>query len=667
MTALTHADPAVVRGRRRETSRHRTSRSFGIPGWVAWTLRSGTPLVSLLPALVLVVLVQSLSPAAQRVPTGGARFALAGAWATTAPGAVVGYRHWFTTPVIGWLQLGALDRALLGGTGQSVLAAAHGAMLLLALAGVTLLWFVLRRAGASGIAAGAASAAFGIAPIAVAAHTVVAPVAVALVWLLISALLVLGRRGPLAAVAIGLTAGIAVLSDPVALVLVPALAWALLAPVVRAPRTLRAVGASPRSAGRPAIAAAAGFAVVVAGGTVLALVLAASEPGSAARAADAIGAAAAAQAAFPAAGAASAVAWLRTDPLSLLIGIVAVILAARSRSFVPVAAVAALTALTAFWPDGRDPVAPVVLLLPIVTLATALVIDRAILALGRPQFLTSAVGSGWLMAVVALLVVAAVVWIDALPALQTGARQPLSRAQRWVDSSVPPGQVVLVDLGLWPDLAHGARAAVGWYAAAEGAPAPSSAPWSSADYLVTTGDSLDASTGAAHATLARSLAVARFGSGPTAVDVRAVRSAPAPTPSSAPPSAAEQRAADARRQTGAELATNPRLTVDGADRALLQGGDVDTRLSIVLGQLLAVHRLTIGGFPARKGDTGTVRRQVLISAIDGHPVPHDADATGTVLRYLSALRGPYATSTIDATDAGVLATFAPDPTFVPPS
>jgi hypothetical protein len=62
-----------------------------------------------------------------------------------------------------------------------------------------------------------------------------------------------------------------------------------------------------------------------------------------------------------------------------------------------------------------------------------------------------------------------------------------------------------------------------------------------------------------------------------------------------------------------------------------------------------------------------VRRQVLISAIDGHPVPHDADATGTVLRYLSALRGPYATSTIDATDAGVLATFPPDPTFVPPS
>jgi hypothetical protein len=632
-------------------------------------MRSGTPLVSLLPALVAVVVVQSLSPESQQVPTGGARFALAGAWATTVPGALVGYRQWFTTPVIGWLQLGVLDRALLGGTAQSVLAAAHGAMLLLTLARVILIWFVLRRAGASGLAAGASTAAFGVAPIAIAVDTVVAPVAVALVWLLVAALLVLGRHGPLAAAAIGATAGAAVLSDPVVVVLVPALAWTLVGPAVRAPRTLRAVGASPRWAARPAIAAAAAFAVVVVGGVVVAAALAAPAPGAAARAADAIGAAAAAQAPFPAAGAASAVAWLRTDPLSLLIGVVAVILAARSGRFVPVASVAALVVLLAFWPDGADPVAPVLLLLPVLALATAVVIDRAVVALGRPHFLTSAVGSGWLMAIVALLVVAATAWVTSLPALESGARQPLTRAERWVDTSVPPKQVVLVDLGVWPDLAHGAHAAVGWYAPADHAPAPSSLPWSSADYLVTTGDALGASTGAAADTLARSLAVARFGSGADAVEVRAVRRTPTdtPTPSSTPPTAAEQRAAAARRQTGPQLATNPRLTVDGTDRALLQGGDVDSRVSIVLGQLLAVHRLTIGGFPAVKGDTGDVRRQVLISAIDGHPVPHDADATGTVLRYLSALRGRYATSTIDATDAGVLATFAPDPTFVPSS
>src|SRR3954453_4972616 len=165
------ADPSIGRGRRREHSRHRSSGGSGLPGWVAWTLRSGMPLISLLPALIAVVLVQSLNPAAQRVPTGEGRFTVGGSWAAAQPGAIVGYQHWTTTPVIGWLQLGALEKALLGGTAQSVLASVHGAMLLVALATVVLLWFVLRRVGASGLAAGAATAVFGIAPIAVVVHT----------------------------------------------------------------------------------------------------------------------------------------------------------------------------------------------------------------------------------------------------------------------------------------------------------------------------------------------------------------------------------------------------------------------------------------------------------------------------------------------------------------
>jgi hypothetical protein len=628
-------------------------------------LRSGTPLVSLLPALVAVVLVQSLSPAAQRLPTGDARFALAGGWAATSAGGLHGYGHWFTTPVIGWLQLGALDRLLLGGDAQTVLAAAHGGMLLTTLAGVALLWFVLRRAGASGLAAGASTAAFGIAPVAIAVHTQVVPVNVALVWLLIAALLVLGRRGIGGSVAIGALAATAVLTAPIALIALPGLVWAYLLPHDRRERTLlRAVGAPPvQPSRRPAIGALAGFLVVLAIGLLAGLLVARS--GGAAGSADAIGAAAAGQAAFPALGAASAVAWLRADPLSLLLGLVAVVLTPRSWSMAPVTLLAALTAIVAFWPDGQDPVGPIVLLLPVFTLATAVVIDRAVVALGDPRFAVSAIGSGWLMGVLALIVVAVVVWVGALPALQPGARQPVVRAEGWVRRSVPAGQVVLVDLGTWPDLVTGTRARVGWFAPAEDAPAPSSAPWSTADYLVTTGPELAASTGASQAVLARSLPVARFGVGAGAVAVRAVRSTPAPTPSATPPTAAERRAADARKRTGAELAQNPRLTVDGPDRALLQGGEVDSRIAIVLGQLLSQHTVTIGGFPALAGDTGTVRRQAVISAIDGRPVPADADATGTVLRYLSSLRGDYATSTIDATDAGVLATFAPDPTFVP--
>ena len=177
-----------------------------------------------------------------------------------------------------------------------------------------------------------------------------------------------------------------------------------------------------------------------------------------------IGAAAAAQAAFPAAGAASAVAWLRADPLSLLLGLVAVVLTARSRPLAPVTLLAALVAIVAFWPDGQDPVGP----------------DRAAAAglhaggrrRGRPRR-GRARGSAvrgqrdrlrLADGLVALLVVAVIVWVGALPALQPGARQPLTRAEGWVRRSVPPGQVVLVDLATWPDLATGTRARVGWFA-----------------------------------------------------------------------------------------------------------------------------------------------------------------------------------------------------------
>jgi hypothetical protein len=134
-----------------------------------------------------------------------------------------------------------------------------------------------------------------------------------------------------------------------------------------------------------------------------------------------------------------------------------------------------------------------------------------------------------------------------------------------------------------------------------------------------------------------------------------------------PPTAAERRAAAMRKQTGSELARNPRLTFAADARAELQAGEVDSRVAIVLGQLASVHRVTVAGFPALPADPAGPRRQVLISAVDGHPVPADAARSDLLHRYLAGLRGDFRTASIDATDAGVRATFAPDPTFVPPS
>ena len=134
-----------AQGRRRETSRHRSASRFAIPRPVGRAAAVLTPVLSLLPAVVALVVVQSLNPAAQRVPSGAARFDLAGAWLATEPGALAGTTSWLTAPTLGRLQLGALLRVLQGGQAQSVLAAAHGGMLLLTVVQAVLLWWVLRR------------------------------------------------------------------------------------------------------------------------------------------------------------------------------------------------------------------------------------------------------------------------------------------------------------------------------------------------------------------------------------------------------------------------------------------------------------------------------------------------------------------------------------------
>ena len=272
------------------------------------------------------------------------------------------------------------------------------------------------------------------------------------------------------------------------------------------------------------------------------------------------------------------------------------------------------------------------------------------------------------MGMVALLVVGVVVWVGALPALQPGARQPLARAEGWVRRSVPPGQVVLVDLATWPDLV-------------DRDPSPGR-------LVRRRGQGTGAELGAVverrlprhDRRRARRIDGRRPGR-PRPVAARrpvrhgrgrgggagrpqrlGARRRPRHRPrrrSGAPPRRAGAPAPSSRR-TRASPSTAPTARCCRAGRSTAASPSSSASCS-------PCTPSPIGGFPALAGDPGTVRRQVVISAIDGHPVPADADATGTVLRYLSEQRGDYATSTIDATDAGVLATFAPDPTFVPPS
>ena len=155
--------------------------------------------------------------------------------------------------------------------------------------------------------------------------------------------------------------------------------------------------------------------------------------------------------------------------------------------------------------------------------------------------------------------------------------------------------------------------------------------------------------------LRRSLEIATFGSG-AARDVGA-RGAGAGHDDRPP---ADDRRGQGRgapaESAGTQLAENPRIEVDGQDRARLLAGDVDTRIALVLAQFVTAHRVTVtrlrprGRRRLRRPDDRDDQRRSTAAA-----VPSDGTKTGVLLRFLSDLRGDLATQSIDATDSGITA------------
>lgn len=635
-------------GLRREPSRHRSSRRFALPPRAARVARVLVPALSLGPALVLGAVVQALSPASQRLPEGEAAFDLAGAWAATEPGGIVGATSWFTAPTLGRVQLGLAIRLLQGGQAQSVLTAAHAVMVLLLVVQLALLWWAVRRAGGGALAAGFAAGMFGVAPIAVETHAAISATAVGMVWLLASAAIVLGRSGAAARVAGGVAGAVAVASAPVVLPAAVVLA-VLLVLRVRAPGHRAAAQLLPIGAGF------VGAAVAIAGGMAA---VAAAPPTTASRALDVL---TAAQPREPAFGAAVLARWLQVDPLFLIVTAVAVLIVGARPRGRALAVLAVLLTLTGVFPFGQTAITPLVMLLPAVAAVIARSVELGVVALGHPSFICSVLGSGWLSGSAAVLVVGVVVFLSGLGSLVPGARQPLARLERWVGSSVPAGDTLLVGLSAWPDITAATRATVGWYAGSPGrAAVPSSLPWSTADYVVTDSSLPADRAGDTASALDRSLPVARFGSGTAALTVRAVRDASSSRPVAPPSTDAGRAALRERALAGRQLAENPRIEVDGADRARLLAGEVDTRVALVLAQFVTEHRVTVTDFGSGGGDPDGIRTTVTISEIDGRRIPADGAKTGLLLRFLSELRGDLATRTIDATDDGVIATFAPE-------
>lgn len=595
------------------------------------------------------------SPAAERLPTGAARFGPAGALAVLQPGALPGF-HFLDArivdaPPLAWLQLGVITRAL-GVTGVPALEATRAIQTVLALIGVALVWRIVRRMPSSALAAFAAATTAGVTPMAVAVHVRPLPIGLAVVWLLAAAAIAQARPTPLRVVAVGVCSTAAVLTAPWA-------ALGMLAPLWLLVRSARLRLRHPL---RVVVLVVPVIAAIAAGAVAVGAVLQRAPAGAGSMALDRLAAAASALAPSASVGLDAWRAWATVDPLGLLVGVIAFAVAVPRRRLAPIVVTALLIAAAAVFPLGRDAVTAPALLVPALAILTGAAVDRAIVLLGRPALATSVVGAGWLMGIAALLIVAAVQWGTGLGAGTAASSRPAGAVRQWLRTSVPAGQVVVVSLATWPDLADGAHAAVGWYAVDAARPdgVRSSVPWTTADYVVSDAQLRGAASGQAAAVLRRSVAVATFGSGMNALQVRAVPAVAGATPPAKrtpTPSAADRAATGERTRVGTELARNPRIVLGGADRARLRTGQVDQRVVVVLGQLLATHTVTVAGFPAVTGDPSSLRRQVLIGALDGHAVPADIQQTGIVLRYLSGLRGSFGTSSIDATPNGVLATF----------
>lgn len=143
--------------------------------------------------------------------------------------------------------------------------------------------------------------------------------------------------------------------------------------------------------------------------------------------------------------------------------------------------------------------------------------------------------------------------------------------------------------------------------------------------------------------------------------------------SSADPSAnaidTSDPAAAERADQGAQLLRNPRLTTTSESRELLQQGAVDSRVMIVLAQLLTVHDLTVADFPAAADETSrdgssdsagpAVRRQLLVSVADGATLQTGGASIPALTAYLSGLDDDFAVESVSVDSTGVLATFAP--------
>jgi intracellular septation protein A len=581
------------------------------------------------------------------------------AWSIGAFGELTHYTYWYDHPPVGWIQLAAYT-GLTGAFERYDVAvlAAREAMVFFTLVAVVLVWVLARRVSLSRPAATAAALLFAVSPLAVQFHRSVYLDNIATVWLLAAILLALSRRNQLAAYAgSALAFGIAVLSKETYLLALPLLAWLMWRTASKATRRYTLTVASS--------------VLVLVGGGYLALALVKGEVAPGANRVSLFDGIRFQLSSRESSGSVfdpeSLISrtlgmWWQLDPVFIVAGLAAAIAALFVRRLRPFAIL--VLALTAFMfrPGGYLPVPYIIMLIPFAAILVAGVTDRAVRGWKRSTGRRRVGRATWLVAAGTALVVMVPLWGAQLRGfLLADLDAPMRQAQQWVEENVQRDSTLVVDDAMWVDLVRAGfdREDVIWYYKVDTDPAVASTipnGWQDVEYVITT-DSMRTFPTAfpqVSETIANSLVVASFGEGSTQVDVRRV------DPDGLEQAESDaQGSIDARSAAGSALAQNPNLTLTGESRSLLEAGLVDSRIMLALAEHALTSEIVVADFPISEGEGDAVRRQILVSAVDGEPTT-SAEGGAAATSWLDGLTGVTAASSVEDVDGGVLATFSID-------
>lgn len=571
------------------------------------------------------------------------------AWTLDNGGTLARLTDWYDHPPLGWLQLGlwssltgAADRASTGIGGREL-------MLVAQLASAALLWVLARRLGFSRAAAAGALVLFAVSPLAVHLHRQISLDNLATPWVIAAFVLACRSRRQLAAFAGGGACfAVAVLTNEVALVFLPALGWQM----------WRASSASTR---RYTLTVAGSLFALLCGIYVLAAALQGGLVSGAGHAGLLNGvhfqfveqASVGSVLDSDSAAHEALASWFDLDPVGLVLILAAAplawVVAPRLR---PVAAAVLLLVVFAVT-VGNVSASLIVGALPFGALLVAGLAQQALRQSRAMTIPVAALG-------VAAVAIAVPGWVTQHPRLLTDPSDAaLREAESWIVANIPDDSRLIVDDVMWVDLVeagfHPER--VVSYGALDMDPdLGPAAPGGWRDYQLLVATSSLRSLGnpyvEARTATRHSISVADFGSDQHRVQVRSIVA-------DGPISAAIAHNHDpvAAATLGDALTQNPSITFAREALDALSSGEVDERLMTPLVALAVDHRFEVSGFPVDPAEvaTGAPRRVVELRAVSDS----DANAMADMLR---AQEAPYRPADIDVgADGALTVTYPPAP------